>query len=266
MWKRRLTSYPSTGPRMAYLGIVVLTTIMLYYLYYVEGAVTPLMLPYYHMSFQYFLYLLVVSNAIGAFSAFLGGLSDKIGRANLTIYGTLVVAVIQLFAIPHITEKFWFAASYCVIGFVEGVILVSTPALDARLLAADGSRRGDGLLGPRTHHGRTVRQPGSHPHARPSGALAGPVHHLGAGLHGGGRDRLLLPARALPAAARPADGVRRERALVEARAKGIDVEKATRHPIRSMMKRRTWSPRRSGSRCSCSSTTRRSACSRSTGW
>ena len=43
---------------MAYLGIVVLTTIVLYYLYYVEGAVTPLMLPYYHMSFLYFLYLL----------------------------------------------------------------------------------------------------------------------------------------------------------------------------------------------------------------
>ena len=62
---------------------------MLYYLYYVEGAVTPLLLPYYHMSFQFFLYLLVVSNAIGAFSAFIGGLSDKIGRANLTIYGTL---------------------------------------------------------------------------------------------------------------------------------------------------------------------------------
>jgi hypothetical protein len=32
---------------------VVLTTIVLYYLYYVEGAVTPLMLPYYDMSFQY---------------------------------------------------------------------------------------------------------------------------------------------------------------------------------------------------------------------
>ena len=127
--RRQLYKYPDTWPRLGYLSIVVLTTIMLYYLYYVEGAVTPLMLPYYHMSFQYFLYLLVVSNAIGAFSAFIGGLSDKIGRANLTIYGTLVVAIIQLFAIPHITEKFWFAASYCVIGFVEGVILVSTPAL-----------------------------------------------------------------------------------------------------------------------------------------
>jgi hypothetical protein len=83
--RRQLYKYPNTLPRLGYLSIVVLTTIMLYYLYYVEGAVTPLLLPYYHMSFQYFLYLLVVSNAIGAFSAFVGGLSDKIGRANLTI-------------------------------------------------------------------------------------------------------------------------------------------------------------------------------------
>src|ERR1700722_7322920 len=98
--KRQLHKYPNTWPRLGYLAIVVLTTIMLYYLYYVEGAVTPLLLPYYHMSFAFFLYLLVVSNAIGAFSAFIGGLSDKIGRANLTIYGTLVVALVQLLAIP----------------------------------------------------------------------------------------------------------------------------------------------------------------------
>src|ERR1035438_6369681 len=113
---RQLRSYPNTIPRLGYLGVVVLTTIMLYYLYYVEGAVTPLLLPYYHMSFQYFLYLLVVSNAIGAFTAFIGGLSDKIGRANLTIYGTLVVGVVQLLGIPHIHSKFGFALAYCVIG------------------------------------------------------------------------------------------------------------------------------------------------------
>ena len=129
LWKRQLTSYPSTARRMAYLGIVVLTTIVLYYLYYVEGAVTPLMLPYYHMSFLYFLYLLVVSNAIGAFTAFIGGLSDKVGRANLTIYGTLTVGLVQLVAVPHIHSEFGFAVAYCVIGFVEGIILVSTPAL-----------------------------------------------------------------------------------------------------------------------------------------
>jgi MFS family permease len=148
--RRQLHHYPDTLPRIGYLAIVVLTTIMLYYLYYVEGAVTPKMLPYYHMSFQFFLYLLVVSNAIGAFSAFIGGLSDKIGRANLTIYGTLVVALIQLFAIPHITDKWWFAASYCVIGFVEGVILVSTPALmrDFSPQLGRGTAMGFWALGP----------------------------------------------------------------------------------------------------------------------
>src|SRR5258708_11268595 len=126
--RRQLYKYPNTWPRFGYLSIVVLTTIMLYYLYYVEGAVTPLLLPYYHMSFQFFLYLLVVSNAIGAFSAFIGGLSDKIGRANLTIYGTLVVALVQLLAIPHIHDRWVFAGAYCVIGFVEAGIPVSTPA------------------------------------------------------------------------------------------------------------------------------------------
>src|SRR3974390_418062 len=79
---RQLEPYPDTLPRLGYLAIVVLTTIMLYYLYYVEGAVTPRMLPYYHMTFQFFLYLLVVSNAIAAFSAFVCGLSDRLVRVQ----------------------------------------------------------------------------------------------------------------------------------------------------------------------------------------
>ncbi len=104
-WRRQLDHYPDTTARYGYLGIVVLTTIVLYYLYYVEGAITPLMLPAYHMSFLYFLYLLVVSNAIGAFSAFIGGLSDRVGRANLTILGTLTVGLVQLVAVPHIHTR-----------------------------------------------------------------------------------------------------------------------------------------------------------------
>ncbi len=234
--RRQLYKYPDTWPRLGYLSIVVLTTIMLYYLYYVEGAVTPLMLPYYHMSFQYFLYLLVVSNAIGAFSAFIGGLSDKIGRANLTIYGTLVVALVQLFAIPHITDKFWFAASYCVIGFVEGIILVSTPALmrDFSPQMGRGVAMGFWALGP-TMGALAASLVATHTlsHLAPwqdqfiiSGIVCLGVvmiaflflRELSPQL----RDQLMVTER--------------ERALVEARAMGIDVEKATFHPIRSMMK------------------------------
>jgi MFS family permease len=233
---RQLSHYPDTWPRIGYLGIVVLTTIMLYYLYYVEGAVTPLLLPYYHMSFQFFLYLLVVSNAIGAFSAFIGGLSDRIGRANLTIYGTLVVALIQLFAIPHIHDKWWFAASYCVIGFVEGVILVSTPALmrDFSPQLGRGAAMGFWALGP-TMGALAASLVATHTltHLRPwqdqfiiSGIVCLGVvviaflflRELSPQL----RDQLMVTER--------------ERALVEARARGIDVHKSTVHPIRSMMK------------------------------
>ena len=209
---------------------------MLYYLYYVEGAVTPLMLPYYHMSFQYFLYLLVVSNAIGAFSAFIGGLSDKIGRANLTIYGTLTVALIQLFAIPHITDKFWFAASYCVIGFVEGVILVSTPALmrDFSPQMGRGAAMGFWAIGP-SMGALAASLVATHTlsHLAPwqdqfiiSGLVCLGVviiaffflRELSPQL----RDQLMVSER--------------ERASSKRAARGIDVQKATQHPIRSMMK------------------------------
>ena len=208
LWRRQLYRYPDTLPRLGYLAIVVLTTIMLYYLYYVEGAVTPLLLPYYHMSFQYFLYLLVVSNAIGAFDAFIGGLSDKIGRANLTIYGTLLVALIQLFAIPHISDKFWFAASYCVIGFVEGVILVSTPALirDFSPQMGRGAAMGFWALGP-TMGALSASVVATHTltHLAP---WQDQIHHLRSRLPGRRRHRFLFPARVVPATARPAHGDR----------------------------------------------------------
>ncbi|HXB37120.1 MAG TPA: MFS transporter [Acidimicrobiales bacterium] len=233
---RRLDRYPDTWPRIGYLAIVVLTTIMLYYLYYVEGAVTPRLLPYYHMSFAFFLYLLVVSNAIGAFSAFIGGLSDKIGRANLTIFGTFLVAIIQLFAIPHITDKWGFAAAYCVIGFVEGVILVSTPALmrDFSPQMGRGVAMGFWALGPTMGAlCASVVATNTLDHLYPwqdqfiiSGLICMGVviisflflRELSPKL----RDQLMVSER--------------DRALVEAKAMGLDVEAATAHPIRSMFK------------------------------
>jgi MFS family permease len=233
---RQLRHYPRPGARYGYLALVTITTVTLYYLYYVEGTVTPLLLPYYHMSFLYFLYLLVVSNAIGAFSAFIGGLSDKIGRANLTIYGTFLVGLLQLVAIPNIHSKFGFAATYCVIGFVEGIILVSTPALmrDFSPQLGRGAAMGLWALGPTM--GSLVA----------SLVATRTLSHLGpwqdqfiiSGLVCMGvvlisflflrelspqlRDQLIVSQR--------------ERSLVEARARGIDVERAIARPLRTMMK------------------------------
>ncbi|HUY63740.1 MAG TPA: MFS transporter [Acidimicrobiales bacterium] len=234
--RRQLAHYPDRGRRFFYLGIVVLTTIVLYYLYYVEGAVTPLLLPSLHMSFRYFLYLLVISNAIGAFSAFIGGLSDRVGRANLTIYGTLAVGLVQLLAVPHVHTKFAFSVAYCVIGFVEGVILVSTPALirDFSPQMGRASAMGFWALGP-TIGSLAASEVATRtlPHLHPwqdqfviSGFVCLAVvliaffglRELAPGL----RDQLMVSEH--------------ERALVEARARGIDVAAATSHPLRSMLK------------------------------
>ena len=236
--KRQLSTYPETIPRLGYLGIVVLVTITLYYLYYEEGALTPLMLPYYHMSFQYFLYLLVISNAIGAFSALIGGLSDRIGRANLTIYGTLVVGVVQL-SITGIHSKFSFAVAYCIIGFVEGIILVSTPALmrDFSPQMGRGAAMGFWALGPTmgalaaslvATHTLTHLQPWQDQFTISGLACIGVtviafffLRELSPKL----RDQLMVSEQDL--------------ALIEARARGLSDEelaKAVSHPFRSMLR------------------------------
>jgi hypothetical protein len=236
LFKRDLDHYPNPAARTFYLGIVVITTITLYYLYYVEGAVVPLILPYYHMSFQYFLYLLVVSNAVGAFTAFIGGLSDRIGRANLTIIGTFVIGLVQLVGVPNIHSKFGFALAYVVIGFVEGIILVSTPAMirDFSPQMGRAAAMGFWALGP-VVGSLVANLVANHTlsHLGPwqdqfviSGvvcmgvvvvALIG-LRELSPGL----RNQLMVSQR--------------ERALVEAQALGVDVEATTAHPLRSMLK------------------------------
>lgn len=234
--RRFLYSYPTDGARYFYLGIVVLTSVVLYYLYYVEGAVTPLMLPYYHMSFLYFLYLLAVGNAIGAFTAFIGGLADRFGRANLTIFGTLVVGLVQLVAIPHIHSEFVFAVAYSIIGFVEGIVLVSTAALmrDFSPQIGRGSAMGLWALGP-TMGSLTA-----------SLVATRTLHHLHpwqdqfliSGLVCMGVVVLsFLGLRELAPVLRDQVIVsEKEKALIEARARHLDVEGAMAHPVRSMFR------------------------------
>src|SRR5580704_1164417 len=87
LWRRQLDSYPDTGPRVLYLAITVLATIMLYYELYVGGSVSTLILPSLHMSFTFFVYTLAFGNLIGAFGSLFAGLTDRLGRANLVVFG-----------------------------------------------------------------------------------------------------------------------------------------------------------------------------------
>jgi len=129
LWRRQLDSYPNTGRRVTYLAITVLATIMLYYELYVGGSVSTLVLQNLHMTFTFFVLTLAFGNLIGAFGSLFAGLTDRLGRANLVVFGLLFTGIFVAFVLPAATDKWVFTIEGFVVGVVEGICLVATPAL-----------------------------------------------------------------------------------------------------------------------------------------
>src|SRR3984957_3271641 len=129
LFVHEVDQYPTSGRRSAYLSLAVLATIILYYLYYTQTGVTPNILRYFHMSFTYYVWIVIISNALGAFASLLAAKTDTLGRANVIIYGLLVVGLLILFGVPNVTTELGFAIVISAVGLVEGAILVATPAM-----------------------------------------------------------------------------------------------------------------------------------------
>jgi MFS family permease len=128
-YDRKLDRYPDTRARSLYLAITVLATIVLYYEFYIQGAVATKVIQHFHFTFTQFVFVLVIGNAVGAFASLAAGLADRLGRANLVVYGTLITALIILFAMPNATSKAEYTLFFSLLGLVEGACLVATPAL-----------------------------------------------------------------------------------------------------------------------------------------
>ena len=235
LWHRDLDEYPDNRPRIFYLGIVVLVTIMLYYQLYVAGAVAPAIIAHFNMTFSYYVYIIVVGSVVGAFSSLAAGLADRWGRANLVAYGLLIATLLVLFAVPNAPNKLTFGVIFGAVSFVEGVILVATPALvrDFSPQLGRASAMGFWTLGP-VVGSLVVSLVASHtlPHL-PNWqdqfiicGIAGLVVSMIAllwlrELSPRLRDQLMVSLR--------------DRALIQARAKGIDVEESLRHPWRQVL-------------------------------
>jgi MFS family permease len=129
MWRRQLSAYPDTGPRIMYLAITVLATVTLYYLLYVGGSVSTLILANLNMSFTFFVVTLAFGALIGAFGSLFAGLGDRWGRANMVVFGVLFAGIFVTFLLANATNKWEFTIEGFVVGFVEGMCLVATPAL-----------------------------------------------------------------------------------------------------------------------------------------
>ncbi len=236
LWFRELEHYPNTGPRLLYLAIVVVTTIILYYQLYVAGSVAPQILAHYGMSFRFYVDITVVGNAIGAFTSILAGLADRWGRANMVAYGLVITGLLVLIGIPHAPNEWVFAIIISAVGFVEGIILVATPALvrDFSPQLGRASAMGFWTLGP-VVGSLVVAEVASHTLAH---LTAWQDQFIICGIVG-----LVVAAVALVGLRELSPGLRdqlmvsiRDRVLIEARAKGIDVRESLRHPWRQMLK------------------------------
>ena len=243
VWRRQLDTYPDTGPRIMYLAITVLATVTLYYELYVGGSVATLLLTNLHMSFTFYLVALAFGNLLGAFGSLAAGLTDRFGRANLVVFGLLFTGVFVAFILPSATDKWTYVTESFVVGIVEGICLVATPALIRDFSPQLGRATAMGfwtsgpvlgslivaVVGSATIP-TVVSDPRFWTHEYRICGIAGLVVFVIAffllrELSPRLRDQLMVTIR--------------DRALVEARAKGMseaDIQTALAHPFRQLLK------------------------------
>jgi MFS transporter, ACS family, D-galactonate transporter len=236
LWNRQLPHYPETGARTFYLAITVLATIVLYYELYIGGAVATKIITDFGFSFTAYVMVSVVGNAVGAFASLFAGLADRWGRANLVVGGLLLTALIIGLGLPNATNQTVWFVLFALLSLVEGIVLVATPALirDFSPQVGRGSAMGFWTLGP-VLGSLVVTEVSSHTlAAHPDWqwqfyvcGIAGGVVWLLAlvflrELSPRIRDQLMVSMR--------------DRALVEARAAGLDPEKALKGHWRQMLR------------------------------
>lgn len=129
LWNRQLDRYPETGPRVFYLFISTLAGIVLYYELYVQYSVSTSLISEFGMTYMFATMISVVGNLAGAFASLLAGLADRWGRANLVVYGLLLVGLLIVFAVPNAESKTQLMVYMAIVSFVEGIVLVASPAL-----------------------------------------------------------------------------------------------------------------------------------------
>jgi MFS family permease len=233
---RQLTYYPATGPRVVQLVLVVVITVALYYQLYVGGAVSTLLLTHLGMSFSFYVYILAFGNLFGAFASLGAGLADRVGRTQLVVGGLLLTSVLTAFVLPEMTSKWPFTIVSWLVAVVEGIVLVATPALVRDFSPQVGRATAMGfwtmgpvlgslvvsVVGTLTIHASTEWQT----EFRIAGYTGLVVFVLALlflrELAPGLRDQLMVTER--------------DRALVEARSRGLDVERLLKKPFRQLVK------------------------------
>jgi MFS family permease len=230
-----------------YLAITVLATITLYYELYVGGSVSTLILNNLGMTFTFYVVTVSFGNLIGAFGSLFAGLTDRYGRANLVVFGLLFSGVFVTWILPAAPNKWAFTIESFVVGAVEGVCLVATPALIRDFSPQLGRATAMGFWTSGPVVGSlivaivgSITVSASVTTASPSAVQR---HQWAQEFHIGGYVGLVVFLIALFLLRELSPGLRdqlmvsmRDRALIEMRAKGLDIEAAMKNHWRQLLK------------------------------
>ncbi|MFE4574363.1 MFS transporter [Streptomyces chartreusis] len=104
-------------------------TVILFYQAYIGGAVGAQVLADYRLSFLPYAVIGAATSACGAIAALVGGFADKVGRANLVVYGLIACSLVTAFWIPRTHSITGLAIAQGIAAATEGIVLVATPAL-----------------------------------------------------------------------------------------------------------------------------------------
>ncbi|HEY7008050.1 MAG TPA: MFS transporter [Jatrophihabitantaceae bacterium] len=235
IFARELRQYPGSRVRYTSLAVVVIATVVLYYQLYLAGGVAVNILSDYGITFTWFVFLQVVAVAVAGLAAYGARITDRIGRANVITIGLIVVGLLSAVAIPLAHGKWPFAIVFVALNAAEGLILVATPAVvrDFSPQLGRASAMGFWTMGPVLGSLVITIVVGSG-----TGSTPWQDHYIYAGIAG-----LIVAVLSLFFLKELAPALRdqvmvdlHDRALVEARMKGIDVEASMKHPTRQMLK------------------------------
>src|SRR5262245_13039394 len=121
--QRELSHYPAKSERAWYLFVTLAIAVTLYSHAFVAVSVLPLLQRELGFTLQHFgLYFMLVF-LLSAISSLFGSLSDRFGRANLVVYGSIISAVVTLgLALTGTTMSFFIAG--WILTLIEGVLQV----------------------------------------------------------------------------------------------------------------------------------------------
>src|SRR5262245_37277294 len=95
-WQRELAHYPAAPTRVWYLVVTLAVAVTLYSHIFVAVSVLPLLQRELGFTLQQFGLFFTLVFLVSAVSALVGSLSDRLGRANLVVYGAIVSALLTL--------------------------------------------------------------------------------------------------------------------------------------------------------------------------